>query len=71
MNISFQDNINEEVFSVEHLKKNFELKTEEKPIDILLHKGDFGIEPCTYILGKDALDVSNKLIRLINGDASL
>lgn len=71
MNISYQDTINEELFTVEHLKKDFELRTGKKPIDILLHKGDFGIEPCTYILGNDALDVSNKLMGLINGDASL
>jgi predicted fused transcriptional regulator/phosphomethylpyrimidine kinase len=30
----------------------------------LFHKGDFGIEPCAYIIGKDAVDVVNKLIKI-------
>jgi XRE family transcriptional regulator, thiamine biosynthesis regulator len=32
-----------------------------KGTDILLHKGAFGIEPCAYILGNDAVDVVHKL----------
>lgn len=35
--------------------------------DIIIDKGGFGIEPCVYILGNDAIDVANKLIK-INGE---
>jgi len=47
-----------------YLTKNFKLKGDIKNIDILLHKGDFGIEPCAYILGKDAVDVVKKVIEI-------
>jgi len=29
--------------------------------DIIMDKGDFGIEPCAYVLGRDALDVIRKV----------
>lgn len=32
--------------------------------DCLLDRGDFGIEPCIYLVGGDALDVSRKAVRL-------
>ena len=32
--------------------------------DILTDKGGFGIEPCAYILGKNAIDVVNKAIKI-------
>ena len=32
--------------------------------DILIDKGSFGIEPCAYILGTDAIDVANKVIKI-------
>ncbi|MFW6283555.1 MAG: thiamine-phosphate synthase family protein [Minisyncoccales bacterium] len=44
----------------EFLTKDYKLKSEIKNKDILLHKGDFGIEPCAYIIGKDAKDIAKK-----------
>ncbi len=35
--------------------------------DVILDHGDFGIEPCTYVLGKNAVDASRKVI-LIMGE---
>ena len=35
-----------------------------KQVDILLHRGDFGIEPCAYILGKNAVEVVNKFLKI-------
>ncbi|MCF7861008.1 hypothetical protein K9M79_02090 [Candidatus Woesearchaeota archaeon] len=32
--------------------------------DIIIHKGAFGIEPCSYIIGTDAVDVVGKLAQL-------
>ena len=40
------------------------LKESKKNVDILMHKGDFGIEPCAYVLGKDAVDVVKKVIKI-------
>ena len=51
-------------FQYSSLTKDFKLKDTKKNIDILLHEGDFGIEPCAYILGKDAVDVANKIIKI-------
>ena len=36
-----------------------------------MHKGDFGIEPCTYILAKDAIDVVKKIRLLISEKITL
>ncbi len=47
-----------------YLTKDFKLKDRLKKVDILLHKGDFGIEPCAYIVGENAVDVVNKLIKI-------
>ena len=33
--------------------------------DILIDKGGFGIEPCAYILGKDAVGVVNKAMKIL------
>ena len=27
----------------------------------------FGIEPCAYVLGSDAVDVAKKMLKIING----
>ena len=29
-----------------------------------IKKGDFGIEPCSYVIGKDAVDVAKKVISI-------
>jgi len=35
-------------------------------VDVLLHKGDFGIEPCAYVIGKNAIDVAKKVIKVVD-----
>jgi len=64
MNVAYIRDLDKTNFSYGHLTKDFKLKENVKKVDILLHKGDFGIEPCSYILGKNAVDVVNKIIKL-------
>jgi hypothetical protein len=64
MNIAFIDNIEKTGLSFDYLTKDFKLNKSKKNYDILLHKGDFGIEPCAYILGKNAVDVANKILKI-------
>ena len=64
MNLAYNKNINKTSFKIGFLSKNFKLEKNQKNVDILLHKGDFGIEPCAYILGKDAVDVVKKILKL-------
>ena len=68
MNIAYNEDILKNDFNVGFLTKNFRIVDENKQFDILLHKGDFGIEPCAYVLGKDAVDVSKKILRIIKGE---
>jgi len=67
MNIAYVKNLDELGFLVGNLSKNFKLINKPDKFDILLHEGDFGIEPCAYVLGKDAVDVSKKVLRIIDG----
>ena len=62
MNIAYLPNIEKSRFSHSYLNRDFKLLETVKHVDILLHKGDFGIEPCAYILGKDAIDVAKKFL---------
>lgn len=64
MNIAYLKNINKSIFTIGYLSKDYKLKDNHKKLDILLHKGDFGIEPCSYVLGKDAIDVVNKILKI-------
>jgi len=64
MNVAFILDIEKTGFSYCYLTKDFKLNDKEKNFDILLHKGDFGIEPCAYVLGKNAVDVVNKVIKI-------
>jgi predicted fused transcriptional regulator/phosphomethylpyrimidine kinase len=64
MNVAYNKNIDKTSFKIGFLTKNFKLEKNQKNLDVLLHKGDFGIEPCTYILGKDAIDVVKKILKL-------
>lgn len=64
MNIAYIDYLKKTDFNYSYLTKDFKLENKKKSVDILLHRGDFGIEPCAYILGKDAIDVVNKVIKL-------
>ena len=65
MNIAFINDIKKTSLNVDFLTKDFKLKNSKKNLDILLHKGDFGIEPCAYIIGENAVDVVNKFIKLM------
>jgi len=64
MNIAYVEKLENIGFNVGFLTKDFKLNDVKNQIDILLHKGDFGIEPCAYVLGKDAVDVVNKTIEI-------
>jgi len=64
MNIAYVGDILKTNYDYSYLTKDFKLKDKKKNVDILLHKGDFGLEPCAYIVGKDAVDVVNKLIKI-------
>lgn len=65
MNTAYIDNIKKTSLNFGYLTKDYKLKDSKKNLDILLHKGDFGIEPCSYIIGKDAVDVVKKVIKLV------
>jgi len=64
MNIAYIDDIKKTGFTIGYLTKDFKFIESENKIDILIHTGDFGIEPCAYVLGKDAVDVVNKVIKV-------
>lgn len=38
----------------------------KRPIDVLFHRGAFGIEPIMYVLGDDAGDIVDKVTRLLS-----
>ena len=65
MNTAYIDNIKKTSLNFGYFTKDYRLKESKKNLDVLLHKGDFGIEPCAYIIGKDAVDVVNKVIKLM------
>jgi len=67
MNIAYIKNLEDLDFKISYLSKDFQFDSKDNEVDILLHKGDFGIEPCAYILGEDAVDVSKKLLKIIDG----
>ncbi len=47
----------------EMLSFSFTISPEERR-DILIDEGGFGIEPCAYIFGKDAVDAALKVLRI-------
>jgi len=57
---------NPEINAIINIKysKDIEKSLRSKTSDIIIDKGGFGIEPCIYILGKDAIDVVNKAIKI-------
>jgi predicted fused transcriptional regulator/phosphomethylpyrimidine kinase/membrane-bound inhibitor of C-type lysozyme len=65
MNVAYIKEIEKTNFNYDILTKDYKLKNKNRNIDILLHKGDFGIEPCSYILGNDAVDVANKVVKIM------
>jgi predicted fused transcriptional regulator/phosphomethylpyrimidine kinase/predicted transcriptional regulator len=64
MNIAYIKNIKKTNFNFDYLTKDFKLSSKNKNVDILLHRGDFGIEPCAYVIGKNAVDVVNKILKI-------
>jgi predicted fused transcriptional regulator/phosphomethylpyrimidine kinase/predicted XRE-type DNA-binding protein len=64
MNIAYIKNVEKTDMNYVYLAKDYSLKDRLNKVDILLHKGDFGIEPCAYIIGENAVDVVNKLIKI-------
>lgn len=64
MNIAYIYNIEKTSLKHGFLTKDYKLKNNKKDLDVLLHKGDFGIEPCSYILGHNAVDVVNKVLKI-------
>jgi hypothetical protein len=64
MNIAYIEDVLKNNFSYSYLTKDFKLQDNKNNVDVLLHKGDFGIEPCAYVLGRDAVDVVNKVIKI-------
>jgi predicted fused transcriptional regulator/phosphomethylpyrimidine kinase len=67
MNIAYFDGINNSAMKFSSLSKDFKLGSSKEDIDILLHDGDFGIEPCAYVLGKDAIEVTKKVLKITHG----
>lgn len=64
MNIAYVKDVEKIGLKVGFLTRDYKLKESKKEFDVLMHNGDFGIEPCTYVLGKDAVDVVNKVIKI-------
>jgi len=64
MNIAFFDSISSKDLSIGHLTKEYGLQKQYTTADILLHNGDFGIEPCSYVIGENAVDVVKKVLQV-------
>jgi len=64
MNIAYIKNPRSTGLKYSFLTKDYKLTNSIKKVDILLHKGDFGIEPCTYVIGKNAVDVAKKILKI-------
>jgi predicted fused transcriptional regulator/phosphomethylpyrimidine kinase len=64
MNIAYIKDIKKTNFNFDNLTDDFKLCNRNKNVDILLHRGDFGIEPCAYVIGKDAVDVVKKILKI-------
>jgi len=65
MNLAYFNNFSSEDLSIEYLTKNYDLPKKYTSADVLFHDGDFGIEPCSYVIGKDAVDVAKKVIKIV------
>jgi len=64
MNIAYLKNPHKTGLKYSFLTKEYKLNTHIKKVDMLLHKGDFGIEPCTYVIGVNAMDVAKKILKI-------
>ena len=69
MNIKFSQNVLNKIIRARlkyhYLHEKYALHTRQKEFDAVIHKGSFGIEPCCYLVGKTAEEVSKKCLRLI------
>ncbi len=75
MNIKYSPEI---LAAIKKLKLSHSFLTEDykikqtknkKSLDALIHKGSFGIEPCTYILGESAVESVKKVLKIINANS--
>ena len=65
MNIKYLNNLDKKSFNIAELNNDFKLKGNKKDFEVLVHKGDFGIEPCTYVVGKDAVDITDIILKIL------
>ena len=49
---------------VPRINERMEIEGIAGPFDGVIDKGDFGIEPCIYLVGADAIEVAKKAIAL-------
>lgn len=68
MNIKYDENIlkkiRKEGLKCCFLDDGYKVQKPLKDFDILIHTGSFGIEPTTYIFGKDCEDAAEKVLRI-------
>jgi len=64
MNLKFDISLKNKGLSYSYLTQDYKIE-DNCSFDILLHKGDFGIEPCSYVLGNSAKEVANKVLSLL------
>jgi len=64
MNLKFDISLKNKGLSYSYLTPDYKIE-DNCSFDILLHKGDFGIEPCSYVLGNSAKEVANKVLSLL------
>jgi len=64
MNLAYHEEISKTSFKLGYLTKDFKFEKRQTTPDILVHKGDFGLEPCVYVLGENAVEVVNKVLRI-------
>jgi len=62
MNLAYPKQLTKlKTLTTSKLTKEYLLETCAYQPDLLLHPGSFGIEPCAYLIGKDANEVAEKL----------
>ena len=63
MNIRYNESYKKK-FSYTILSKDFGLN-KHGDYDLLFHEGDFGIEPCCYVIGYSAKDIAKKVLKIM------
>ena len=64
MNLKFDTSVKDKGLSYSYLTSDYKVE-DNCSFDILHHKGDFGIEPCSYVLGNSAKEVATKVLSLL------